>query len=190
MFQYRDDIHAVKDLKPGMVCPGIVTNVTNFGAFVDIGVHQDGLVHISQLADRFVKDPREVVSPGQHVQIKVLEVNFEKNQIALTMKMGVEKSEVQSNRDFEKSRGPRSPKGDRPAGDRPQRAPRAARPERKPEPRVDNRTDEQKAAAAAVRPVDEAGAQKSRPSNGKPPNVKPKSGFNTPFAGLAGLLKK
>jgi uncharacterized protein len=85
-FQYREDIHEVKDLKPNMTCPGIVTNVTNFGAFVDIGVHQDGLVHISQLADHFVKDPAEVVSPGDKVQVRVLEVNFEKNQIALTMK--------------------------------------------------------------------------------------------------------
>ncbi|HZF38973.1 MAG TPA: Tex family protein, partial [Blastocatellia bacterium] len=60
-FAYREDIHEIKDLKPGMTCPGIVTNVTNFGAFVDIGVHQDGLVHISRLSDRFVKDPRDVV---------------------------------------------------------------------------------------------------------------------------------
>jgi uncharacterized protein len=85
-FQYREDIHEVKDLKPNMMCPGIVTNVTNFGAFVDIGVHQDGLVHISQLSDTFVKDPREVVSPGDKVQVRVLEINFEKNQIALSMK--------------------------------------------------------------------------------------------------------
>lgn len=86
-FQYRDDIHAIQDLKPGLICPGIVTNVTNFGAFVDIGVHQDGLVHISQLSNTFVKDPRSVVSPGDKVQVKVIEVNLEKNQIALTMKM-------------------------------------------------------------------------------------------------------
>jgi uncharacterized protein len=85
-FSYREDIHEVADLKPGMVCPGIVTNVTNFGAFVDIGVHQDGLVHISQLADRFVKDPREVVAPGDRVSVRVLEVNLDKKQIALTMK--------------------------------------------------------------------------------------------------------
>ena len=85
-FSFRQDIHAVADLEAGMVCPGIVTNVTNFGAFVDIGVHQDGLVHISQLADRFVKDPREVVSPGDRVTVRVLEVKREKNQIALTMK--------------------------------------------------------------------------------------------------------
>jgi protein Tex len=87
-FAFREDIHEVKDLTPGMVCPGIVTNVTNFGAFVDIGVHQDGLVHISQLSDRFVKDPRDVVSPGDRVTVRVLEVNLEKNQVALTMKSG------------------------------------------------------------------------------------------------------
>lgn len=83
---FRDDIHEVKDLKPDMVCPGIVTNVTNFGAFVDIGVHQDGLVHISQLSDNFVKDPREVVSPGDRVMARVISVDTNKNQIALTLK--------------------------------------------------------------------------------------------------------
>jgi protein Tex len=86
VFTYREDIHEISDLKPGMVCPGIVTNVTNFGAFVDIGVHQDGLVHISQLSDRFVKDPREIVNPGDYVSVSVLEVNLDKKQIALTMK--------------------------------------------------------------------------------------------------------
>ena len=85
-FAYREDIHTLADLTPGMICPGIVTNVTNFGAFVDIGVHQDGLVHISQLADRFVKDPRDVVNPGDRVTVRVLEINLEKNQIALSMK--------------------------------------------------------------------------------------------------------
>ncbi len=85
-FTFREDIHAVSDLQPGMVCPGLVTNVTNFGAFVDIGVHQDGLVHISQLSDRFIKDPRDVVNPGDRVSVRVLEINLDKNQIALTMK--------------------------------------------------------------------------------------------------------
>ena len=88
VWSFRDDIHELRDLTPGMTCPGIVTNVTNFGAFVDIGVHQDGLVHVSQLADRFVKDPREVVSPGDRVTVRVVEVNLAKNQIALTMKSG------------------------------------------------------------------------------------------------------
>jgi uncharacterized protein len=85
-FAFREDIHELKDLTPGLICPGIVTNVTNFGAFVDIGVHQDGLVHISQLADRFIKDPRDVVSPGDRVTVRVIEINPEKNQIALSMK--------------------------------------------------------------------------------------------------------
>ncbi len=89
-FAYREDIHEIADLKPGMTCPGIVTNVTNFGAFVDIGVHQDGLVHISQLSNRFIKDPREVVNPGDRVTVRVIEVNLEKNQIALSMKSDVE----------------------------------------------------------------------------------------------------
>lgn len=86
-FHFREDIFEVKDLQPGMICPGIVTNVTNFGAFVDIGVHQDGLVHISQLSDRFIKDPREAASPGDHVKVRVLEINLEKNQISLSMKI-------------------------------------------------------------------------------------------------------
>ncbi len=91
-FAFREDVHQVSDLKPGMTCPGIVTNVTNFGAFVDIGVHQDGLVHISQLSNKFVKDPREIVNPGDRVTVRVLEVNLEKNQIALTMKSDAETS--------------------------------------------------------------------------------------------------
>ncbi|WP_374078288.1 helix-hairpin-helix domain-containing protein [Bdellovibrio bacteriovorus] len=87
VFQFRDDIMEVKDLQEGMICPGIVTNVTNFGAFVDIGVHQDGLVHISALSHKFVDDPRKVVNPGDHVTVKVLKVDVVKNQISLTMKM-------------------------------------------------------------------------------------------------------
>ena len=87
VFQYRDDVHELKDLKGGMICPGIVTNVTNFGAFVDIGVHQDGLVHISELSHQFVEDPRKVVNPGDQVQVKVLAVDLDRNQISLTMKL-------------------------------------------------------------------------------------------------------
>lgn len=86
-FQYRDDILEISDLAPGMLCPGIVTNVTNFGAFVDIGVHQDGLVHISRLADHFVREPRDVVNPGDRVYVKVLAINLEKRQISLTMRL-------------------------------------------------------------------------------------------------------
>jgi len=80
------DVHAIADLAPGMVLPGIVTNVTAFGAFVDIGVHQDGLVHVSQLADRYVKDPNEVVRVRQQVQVRVLGVDAERKRISLSMK--------------------------------------------------------------------------------------------------------
>ncbi len=87
VFTYREDVHELKDLKKDMICPGIVTNVTNFGAFVDIGVHQDGLVHISELSHQFVEDPRKVVNPGDQVKVKVMAVDLDKNQISLSMKL-------------------------------------------------------------------------------------------------------
>jgi len=79
-------VKEIKDLVVGMELEGIVTNVANFGAFVDIGVHQDGLVHVSQLADRFVDDPKKVVKVGQIVKVRVLEVNEALKRISLTMK--------------------------------------------------------------------------------------------------------
>lgn len=85
---FQDGVNEIKDLKPGMMLEGVVTNVANFGAFVDVGVHQDGLVHVSMLADRFVKDPREVVQPGDVVKVKVLEVDVPRKRISLTMRMG------------------------------------------------------------------------------------------------------
>jgi uncharacterized protein len=84
---FKDGIDSMKDLTPGMRLEGVVTNVANFGAFVDIGVHQDGLVHVSALADRFVKDPHDVVKAGDVVQVKVLEVDLARKRIALTMRM-------------------------------------------------------------------------------------------------------
>ncbi len=86
LFEFDQGIFKMEDLKEGMVLPGIVTNITAFGAFVDIGVHQDGLVHISHLADRFVKDPGEVVKLHQKVQVKVLSVDVERKRIGLSMK--------------------------------------------------------------------------------------------------------
>jgi protein Tex len=85
--EFKEGIEEIRDLKPGMVLEGTVTNVTNFGAFVDIGVHQDGLVHISMLANKFVKDPREVVKAGDVVKVKVLEVDEKRKRIALTMRL-------------------------------------------------------------------------------------------------------
>jgi len=84
---FREGVEDLKDLEPGMILEGVVTNVTNFGAFVDIGVHQDGLVHISALADKFVKDPREVVKAGDVVKVKVLEVDVKRRRVALTMRL-------------------------------------------------------------------------------------------------------
>ena len=85
-FEFDPNVTCVDDLEEGMILPGIVTNITNFGVFVDIGVHQDGLVHISQLADRYVRDPNEVVKLHQHVTVKVREIDHRRNRISLTMK--------------------------------------------------------------------------------------------------------
>jgi protein Tex len=83
---FRDDLQTPADLKPGMRIPGVITNVVAFGAFVDVGVHQDGLVHVSQLADRFVKDPSEVVRVGDRVSVTVLEVDLKRNRISLSLR--------------------------------------------------------------------------------------------------------
>ncbi len=84
--KFKEGVEDIKDLQAGMELEGVVTNVANFGAFIDIGVHQDGFVHISQLADRFVKDPRDVVKTGQTVKVKVLEIDLPRKRIALSMK--------------------------------------------------------------------------------------------------------
>ncbi len=114
IFSFAEGVDKPDDLKPGMKLPGIVTNVTAFGAFVDVGVHQDGLVHLSQLADHFVKDASEVVKVGQKVQVTVMEVDLKRNRIGLSMK---------SKPDLEGQR--RSAPGDRDSrqggGQRPQR---------------------------------------------------------------------
>ncbi|WP_373735114.1 S1 RNA-binding domain-containing protein, partial [Bacteroides heparinolyticus] len=86
VFEFDPNVKTPDDLISGMILPGIVTNITNFGAFVDIGVHQDGLVHISQLADRYIKDPNEAVHLHQHVRVRVIEVDKVRNRISLSMK--------------------------------------------------------------------------------------------------------
>ena len=86
VFEFDPRVKEIDDLEVGMELPGIVTNITNFGAFVDIGVHQDGLVHISQLADKFVRDPNEVVKLHQHVMVRVIAVDERRKRISLTMK--------------------------------------------------------------------------------------------------------
>ena len=86
MFDFDSRVNSIDDLSVGMILPGIVTNITNFGAFVDIGVHQDGLVHISQLADHYVSNPSDVVRLHQHVKVRVTEIDTRRNRISLTMK--------------------------------------------------------------------------------------------------------
>jgi uncharacterized protein len=85
-FEFDSRVQSIDDLEEGMILPGIVTNITNFGAFVDIGVHQDGLVHVSQLANRYVSDPTQVVRLHQHVQVRVVAVDLRRQRISLSMK--------------------------------------------------------------------------------------------------------
>ena len=103
LFSFQEGVEKTSDLQPGMKLPGIVTNVTAFGAFVDIGVHQDGLVHVSQLADHFVRDASEVVKVGQKVQATVVEVDLKRNRIALSMKS---KPDLENRRSSPEDRGP------------------------------------------------------------------------------------
>jgi uncharacterized protein len=109
---FKDGVEELKDLQPGMVLEGVVTNVANFGAFVDIGVHQDGLVHVSALANKFVKDPREVVKAGDIVKVKVLEVDLPRKRIALTMRLSDDAAPAQKGRN-ESAAAPRGTKAPR-----------------------------------------------------------------------------
>jgi uncharacterized protein len=109
---FRDDVRTLADLTPGMRLEGVVTNVVAFGAFVDVGVHQDGLVHVSQLADRFVKDPAEVVQVGRKVQVTVLSVDLERNRIALSMRTdaGAPQQQQQQSKPSESRSADRQPR--------------------------------------------------------------------------------
>ena len=110
---FAEGVHDMNDLQVGMVLEGVVSNVANFGAFVDIGVHQDGLVHISALADRFVQDPRDVVKAGDVVKVKVLEVDVPRKRIALTMRLNDEAGAEKRGRQPENNSSPRNPNNNR-----------------------------------------------------------------------------
>jgi uncharacterized protein len=118
---FKEGVETLRDLQPGMLLEGVVTNVANFGAFVDIGVHQDGLVHISVLSNRFVKDPREVVKAGDVVRVKVLEVDEKRKRIALSMRLdepGAPREKVApADRSAPRGQAPRG-RGPAPARDR------------------------------------------------------------------------
>jgi uncharacterized protein len=118
--EFQEGVETLKDLELGMILEGVVTNVTNFGAFVDIGVHQDGLVHISALSEKFIKDPHEAVKAGDVVKVKVMEVDIPRNRIALSMRMG--------DTPGEKTEGPRT------GGNRGGNAPRTERHSREDKP--------------------------------------------------------
>jgi uncharacterized protein len=118
---FQEGIDDLADLKPGMVLEGVVTNVATFGAFVDVGVHQDGLVHVSRLADRFVKDPHEVVKTGDIVRVKVIEVDLERKRIALTMRF--DKKPATALRPPPQQRAPREAAAPRPGAGAARRKP-------------------------------------------------------------------
>lgn len=171
VFQFRDDIFEVKDLKEGMICPGIVTNVTNFGAFVDIGVHQDGLVHISALSHKFVEDPRKVVNPGDQVSVKVLKVDLTKNQISLTMKLD----------EAPEHKAPREMKGEQRGG-----GPRAAAGGGRPQQGGGGRRD-----SHGGRPDHRGGGGgRDRDQRGGGSGKPAANPFNNPFAALLNLNDK
>jgi len=126
--EFKEGVNEINDLKPDMRLQGVVTNVANFGAFVDIGVHQDGLVHVSQLADRFVKDPREVVKTGDVVSVRVVEVDVKRKRIALTMRSDTEASRPgKGDANTGNDRQPRGPRSNTPKTEKP-RAPAANNP--------------------------------------------------------------
>lgn len=195
-FAFRDDIFEVKDLKEGLICPGLVTNVTNFGAFVDIGVHQDGLVHISELSHQFVQDPRKVVNPGDQVTVRVLGVDRERNQISLSMKM---ESSPQVRTASQESRSARPAGGER--GPRPQGPGGRAGGERSD--RGGDRGARQGGFAARDGGRDQGrggrdsgqghggGRDQGRPSGGfGGGGPRPGQPFNNPFAALQGINNK
>lgn len=116
--RFKEGVETITDLKPEMILEGVITNVTNFGAFVDIGVHQDGLVHISNLSNKFVKDPREVVKAGDLVKVKVMELDIERRRIGLTLRLDdpVETIRQQRTRPQNKQTKTRQPQQSKPLG--------------------------------------------------------------------------
>jgi transcriptional accessory protein Tex/SPT6 len=135
----RNDVRTIEDLKDGMELEGIVTNVTNFGAFVDVGVQQDGLVHLSQMSNRFIRDPREAAKVGDTVRVKIISVEVETKRIGLSIKALLPPPQKRRRKPPVQHRGPRpQPKAEAAAGEAVVAAgasPQAERPQRRPQPR-------------------------------------------------------
>jgi len=172
----------MEDLTPGMKLPGIVTNLTAFGAFVDIGVHQDGLVHLSQFADRFVKNPGDVLKVRQTVEVTVLAVDLEQKRISLTLKKQPGKAE-----------NPNEKMDAKPAAKGRRRAPGPARaPGDSSQARQGHGKSPQEKATPGKPPEERPGEghpRRERPGHGRPQHGKPrdeKVPFNNPFATVFG----
>jgi uncharacterized protein len=170
--KFRADVTKVEDLRVGMTLEGVVTNVATFGVFVDVGVHQDGLVHVSQLADHFVRDPREVAKVGDKVQVRVLEVDLERKRIALTAKSDAPKNEPRA------SIGPRGGPAVQPTSDR--------RPERGERRGGDRRDGRGRRDERGSRDRDETPRPMQKPPPPRPltPQDAVKQGHNNPLGNL------
>jgi uncharacterized protein len=181
VFQFREDIFDVKDLKEGLICPGVVTNVTNFGAFVDVGVHQDGLVHISEMSYQFVDDPRKVVNPGDQVTVRVLAVDLAKNQISFSMILDSNVQRPKSAEGLMRAR----PESDRPIRERnggPGNQGKAGSSAKPQQPRVPQFPHKPGSHVSGG-----AGGGKPRDDGNRRPAQSP---FNNPFAALQGITNK
>lgn len=179
-FSFREDVQKIDDLKPGMVCPGIVGHVTRFGAFVDVGARQDGLVHVSQLGRKTSGDAREVIHPGERVQARVVKVDLEKRQISLSLRPSPASrrpAPPRRPRRTEASAATRSTKSEGAEGSRP-RAPQSDAPKPRSRPSGPRRPGSR---PSGPRP----GGPPSRPSPGPP--AERREAFNNPFAVLADL---
>lgn len=179
VFQFKEDIFEVKDLKEGMLCPGVVTNVTNFGAFVDVGVHQDGLVHISEMSHQFVDDPRKVVNPGDQVMVRVLAVDLAKNQISFSMILDPNIQRPKSAEAMLRSR----PEGERPQRERPPMAGAGS----KPHPKGGDRNGRSQDSHGNRPKGPGGGGTRPKDDGSRRPAQSP---FNNPFAALQGFSNK
>jgi uncharacterized protein len=197
-FRFADGIEKIEDLTVGMKLPGIVTNITAFGAFVDIGVHQDGLIHLSQIADRYVKDPGEILKVRQVVEVTVLAVDMERKRISLTLKRHPDAADGAAVKVKGKRR---TGKEGESAGDKPPQ-PRAERP-RKEKPAPDEgplpgaergNPPREKTAQEASRKEEPPKKIHPRQDKGKPDQSRPSRGrardekvpFNNPFVAVFG----
>jgi protein Tex len=192
-FALRDDVRGIEDLKPGMICPGLVTNVTSFGVFVDVGARQDGLVHVSQLAPARATPAKPALSPGDRVEVRVLKVDLEKKQISLSMKPRPERRPAAVRKPRERERPEPRPSAERPrppVGRRPAAEKRPDRPRTRPpgtQPPVDRPPAERPPGRERPKAPPGRASGATPPAARKPEPRRP--AFNNPFAVLAGLKK-